>query len=374
MAVLVVSLFIVSVVQAADEGGTVAATVSSAVKSFLKETPQSVGLSIGVFKAGGVYEYNYGTVKKGTERLPTAHTLYPIASITKTFTGTLLAQAVVEKKLKLDDDVRKYLDGNYPNLEFQGHPIRLQDLTNHRSGLPFFLPDRPETQPNFENDAVPWTARLVEQTKHYSRQDFFADLHKVTLTFIPGEKASYSNSAAQLMGYILERVYGTSYEALLKKKILDPLKMNDTTMTVKPSEADHVANGYDEHGNVMPNNNHEVLEGAGALNSSVGDMLKYARWQIDESDAAVRLTHAPYFTIDNYSAGLNWQMMSSGDNRLIWQNGTLSGFHSLCIILPKLKLGLVILTNESDKAASHNLDLMAKQILREFDARANLLP
>jgi len=106
----------------------VTAIVDHAVDSFFKNTPQAVGLSIGVVKADKTYTYNYGTVERGKKVPPTANTLYPIASITKTFTGALLAQAALEGKIKLDDNVGKYLDGDYPNLGFQAHPIRLFDL------------------------------------------------------------------------------------------------------------------------------------------------------------------------------------------------------------------------------------------------------
>jgi D-alanyl-D-alanine-carboxypeptidase/D-alanyl-D-alanine-endopeptidase len=127
----------------------VAAIVSRSAENFFKSAPQAVGLSIGILKGGKAYTYNFGTLKKGKKRPPSTDTLYPIASITKTFTGTILAQAVIEKKVRFDDDVRKYLDGDYPNLEFHGHAIELGQLVNHNSGLPFNLPDIPENRPPF---------------------------------------------------------------------------------------------------------------------------------------------------------------------------------------------------------------------------------
>jgi D-alanyl-D-alanine-carboxypeptidase/D-alanyl-D-alanine-endopeptidase len=75
----------------ASGNGAISVLVDQAARGFLKDTPQAVGLSIGVLNAGKTYDYNYGTVQKGKHRLPTANTLYPLASITKTFTGILLA-------------------------------------------------------------------------------------------------------------------------------------------------------------------------------------------------------------------------------------------------------------------------------------------
>jgi len=90
--------------------------VDSAAAEFLKNDPQAVGVSIGVLTEGSSYTYNYGSEDKGAKTAPAADNLYPIASITKTFTGTLLAQAATEKRLSLKDDVRKYLAEPYPNL------------------------------------------------------------------------------------------------------------------------------------------------------------------------------------------------------------------------------------------------------------------
>jgi CubicO group peptidase (beta-lactamase class C family) len=357
----------------ADNAQTIAATINHAASEFFRGTPQAVGLSIGVVNDGEIYTFNYGTVERGQARSPTANTLYPIASITKTFTGTLLAQAALEKRVNLDDDARKYLKGNYPNLEFKGHPIRLYDLLDHRSGLPFFLPDTAETQPDSTDSEVPWTARISEQTKNYRREDFFTDLHKVKLTAVPGENFSYSNAGAQLMGYILERVYGMSYETLLKKKILGPLKMNSTAITLNSQQKERLAQGYDEKGQRMP----EIagqLQGAGAIKSSANDMLKYARWQMAEEDEAAKLSHKPQFTSGSYSAGLNWQIMRSGNNRLIWQEGNINGFNSMCLVEPEQKLGLVILANEEDRSSAHNLSVMTNSILKELDGSAILLP
>jgi len=154
------------------------AVISHAAEEFFKSSQQAVGVSIGIFKDGKTDTYNRGTIEKGKAKPPTARTLYPIASITKTFTGTLLAQAVIEKKVKFDDDVRKYLDGDYSNLEFQGRPIQLGYLVNHNSGLPFNLPDIPENRPPFTS---PVSAETREMLDHYNRKDFLADLHKVEL-------------------------------------------------------------------------------------------------------------------------------------------------------------------------------------------------
>ncbi|HEV7219132.1 MAG TPA: serine hydrolase domain-containing protein [Terriglobales bacterium] len=344
----------------------VSAIVSRAAAQFFKDSPHAVGLSIGVLKDGKTYTYNYGTVEKEEKRLPRADTLYQIASVTKTFTGTLLAQAVIEKKVKFDDDVREYLDGDYPNLEFQGHPVRLGYLVNHNSGLPFNLPDIPENRPPFP----PVSSATRKMLDKYTRNAFLADLHTVELKAVPGEKFSYSNSAAVLLSIVLERVYRMPYEELVERKIAKPLGMKNTTISVNRSQKRRLARGYDENGKEVPGPP-DILLGAAALKSTVSDLLKYAGRELAEKDPAVRISHEPRFIVNNnYSVGLNWQMIRSGSYRRIWQEGSLPGFLSMCVTFPEMHMAIVGLANEDDRASSHALTVMVDGIAKALDARS----
>jgi CubicO group peptidase (beta-lactamase class C family) len=125
--------------------GSLDSLLNSFGTSFTSQ-PSHNGLSIGVYADGKTYYFNYGTVKRGTPITPTDSTIYELGSVTKTFTAYLLAQAVTEGKLRLQDDVRKYLDGTYPNLAYYGHPITIENLANHTAGLPKFLPRLDPTQ------------------------------------------------------------------------------------------------------------------------------------------------------------------------------------------------------------------------------------
>ena len=351
---------------------TVAAAVDQAVQDFLAACPQSVGVSIGLCLNGSTYRFNYGRVAPGAKAAPASDTIYALASITKTFTGTLLAQGQLDGRLKLDDDIRQYLAGDYPNLEFQGHPIRLCDLVDHRSGLPFILPDRPETRPDYAGGGS-FGARIAEIYKTYGRTDFYADLHKVTLTNVPGEKFQYSNAAAMLAGYILEGIYRRPYEALVKARITEPLGMIDTTITLSPAQTKRTLKGYDATGTAAPDNP-DALQGAGALKSTLDDMLKYAAWQVAEGDPAVKLSHPSYTGPGTYQAGLNWQMLTSGGRRVIWQSGNIEGFNSYCVAEPELGLGLVALFNQADERSNPAHNSLVNAILKGIALEAVLLP
>ena len=90
-------------------------TINRLGERYLKDK-QGIGVSIGVYNNGTTYYYNYGATEKSQVKLPTQNTVYEIGSITKAFVSLILANAVIEKKVNLGDDIRKYLDGTYPNL------------------------------------------------------------------------------------------------------------------------------------------------------------------------------------------------------------------------------------------------------------------
>jgi CubicO group peptidase (beta-lactamase class C family) len=335
--------------------------VNESANKFMSDQ-HSVGLSVGIIKDGRSWMYNFGEVEKGTKILPDRHTIYELASITKTFTGVLLAQAVVEGRVKLDDDVRRYLDGSYPNLEFEGKPIKLFHLINHTSRLPFVMPDRPELFRNPDPYELPKILTAIES--NYTRENFYEDLHKVKLDKAPGTEFRYSNSAAQLLGYILERVYGMPYEQLVLRKIAKPLAMTETKITLTAAEKKRLAKGHYDNGSIALYGTPQT-QAAGALRSSVSDMLKYAKYHLNEDDQVIRLSHqTTWGDIKYYASGLNWQMnKTSAGHRRIWQSGGSFGFSSHCVIFPELRLGIILLSNESDQNSQGRLSAMADEIL-----------
>lgn len=339
----------------------VGVVVEKAAQKFMSDA-HAVGLSVGVLKDGKTYTYNYGEVAKGGKQLPTSHTIYELASITKTFTGVLLAQAAVEKRVRLDDDVRKYLDGDYPNLEFEGQPVRLVHLINHTSRLPFVLPDRPELFKNPNPFELPKI--LTEIERNYTRADFYRDLRALKLDQAPGSDFKYSNAAAQLLGFILERVYRVPYERLVTQKITAPLGMRETKIGLSATERKRLAQGHYEDGSpALPGT--PQSQAAGALRSSVSDLLRYVAFHLDEKNEVVKLSHrTTWGEIRYYASGLNWQMnLTPGGHRRIWQSGGSFGFSSHCVVFPELGLGLVLLSNESDRDSQGRLNTLANEIM-----------
>ena len=115
--------------------------VQKSVSPFIKNNI-GVGISIGIIQNGKPYLYNYGSTELDKQSLPTENTVYELASITKTFSSSLLARAVIEKRIMLSDDIRKYLKEEYPNLAYNGTPITILNLANLTSGLPNWMPEK----------------------------------------------------------------------------------------------------------------------------------------------------------------------------------------------------------------------------------------
>lgn len=329
-------------------------------KTFIKDK-QAVGLSIGVYNNGTNYFYNFGTTEKGKALLPTKNSIYEIGSITKTFVSLVLANAVIEKRIRLDDDIRKFLDGSYPNLEYTGNPIKVVHLANTTSGIPNWLPLRTKEFDTAPSDSIPY---LLERTYgSYKEKDFFNALHSVVLDTVPGFKPRHSNAAAQLLSYILEKVYKTSIEKLVAKYVLVPVKMNNTSFLASKSESELLAKGYDEKGNQMPYFATSFMKGVGGLNSSTSDLLKFIKQQLDNKNKAIGLSHKKTFNAGYYDIGLNWLIYKHDNgNHQLWTDGGTYGFISYVIFYPEINSGIVVLSNESDPSTSDKVSDIADNI------------
>lgn len=347
--------------------------MESALDSFVHNTVQpyiiqssKVGISIGIFHLDKTFEYNYGTTQKDKQVLPSSRTIYEIGSISKTMTGTLLAQAVNDHKVKMNDDIRMYLDGAYPNLEFKGNPIRLFHLVSHISGLPFFIPDQPNLFKNPNYDSLPFVISRLQ--KDITKEKFLAELHQVKLDTIPGFNFHYSNAGAQLLKFILEKVYNKPFDKILETNISRPLLMINTNSLFSKNNTKLLAKGYNEKGNLMPYNP-PILDAAGGIYSTVADMIKYLKFHLDENDAVVALSHqVTTGNLKEYAIGLNWQeQMNARKQKKIWQSGGSFGFSSYCVIYPELKIAIVMLTNESDQHSQGQMEEMADKIFLKIN-------
>jgi serine-type D-Ala-D-Ala carboxypeptidase/endopeptidase len=138
-----------------------------------------VGLSLAIVNSNGTHYYDYGATMRSGTTLADRRSIYEIASVTKVFTATLAAKAVVDRRMTLDGDFRQYLPDTYSNLAWDGQPITLRWLVTHRSGMPRDIPDTDVILAKGDFHALPY--EMVALAKDYSRSSILAALHGVQL-------------------------------------------------------------------------------------------------------------------------------------------------------------------------------------------------
>ena len=179
------------------------------VAATLIEQPLLHSTSIAVVYRGEEIIRHRGAMETSKPGPPTDATLYEIGSLSKTLAGTLMANAVLERRLSLDDDIRMYLQGDYPNLQYKDEPIRVRHLLSHTSGLPNMLPERTNTVLAIGQHEVVHTADLcprVPQTSgdagsQHSHDDQVLVRHKIL-------------ARQHLDGVVLEMVVGIKERGL----------------------------------------------------------------------------------------------------------------------------------------------------------------
>lgn len=315
-------------------------------------------LSIGLYINNVSFSFNYGGLTKGEKDIPTNETIYEIASVTKTFTGTLAAKAVLEGKLDLEDDVRKYLPVPYSNLQYQGTPIRIKHLLTHTSGFPSGILGMNNDLINSSLSEIEFNKVFTEIEDKQTRSMFFNELSKLTITQEPGTKFKYSNAGSNLMGFILEVVYNKPFQKLVMDEIIAKIQMNDTHF-LTPNDKEHrLAKGYllDK---LMPETHlSKNLWGAeGALKSTVSDMLKYIHYHL-KNDEVANESHRKIYEIDtDYWIGYFWWNIQNQNHDLHYRHdGGISRAKSRLIIYPERKIGIIVFTNQSSVRVNQKLD------------------
>jgi serine-type D-Ala-D-Ala carboxypeptidase/endopeptidase len=333
------------------------AEIRAAGRAWLVDN-DGVGLSIAVYDDGQRRFFNFGTAQLDSGRLPTRDTVYEIGSISKTFTGQLLARAVVEGRAALQDEVSRHLDEPYPNLENGGEQVRLLHLVSSTSQLMDNIPDLTQVR------AVPGEPlqlthmRVLEK---YTRAEFLRQLHRVMPRLPPGREPAYSNVGGMLLGVALEKIYGDSFERILAREIEKPLRM--ASGLAPPAKL--LARGHTAANEPLPPFTAKTQYSSQALRYSADDLLKYATWQLVERDASVKLAHRPtWSTPDGRQAvAFFWIVGESPLGRRLRHSGSTFGFASLCELYPDAKVAVVLLSNKTADGAQDSLRALSAKIV-----------
>ncbi len=310
---------------------------------------QGVGIVVGVIDPSGRRTVAYGSTKKG-EGPVDANTVFEIGSITKIFTSLLLADAVQRGEVALTDPVSKYLPPNVKVPERGGKKITLVDLATHTSGLP-----RMPTNFHPKDPGNPYADFSVAQLYEF--------LSSVELTRDIGSTYEYSNLGGGLLGHALARRAGTDYETLVRTRILEPLGMKSTAITLSKSMKDRLAPGHDAGLHQVANWDIPTLAGAGALRSTANDLLTFLAANIGleksplaPSMAAMIAARRPTGT-PNLEIALGWHIWTRHGHEIIWHNGGTGGYRTWIGFDPKSRTGVVVLSNMSTNAGADDIGL-----------------
>jgi CubicO group peptidase (beta-lactamase class C family) len=250
-------------------------TDPASIQSFLDDnfSHTNCGMVIGLLDEHGAKIFHSGKLDNGTDQEVNADTLFEIGSVTKTFTALLALEMAGRGELSLDDPVRKYLPLSAKVPSQGGKPITLLNLAVQDSGLPF--------------NATNFTGHNDEEHyDSYTADRMYAFLSGYALKDPPGTKFQYSNIGMSLLGHILERVSRTNFESLVLERICRPLNMDSTFVLPPTALKSRMAVGHDEQGKRAPDFALQVMAPAGALHSTVNDLLKYL-------GAEIGLTNSP---------------------------------------------------------------------------------
>ena len=327
----------------AGQDNTRDAIVDQLVAPFFQDACH-VGLSVAVVRGSETEFYNFGSTSRGKRTKPTPDSIYEIASVTKTFTGALVARSLLQHRMQLDADYRQYLPEPYPNLAWRGYPITLRTLANHTSGLPRDLPDTDDLYAHRDPETLP--LKLLALESGFDRDRYLHDLHGVALRSEPGTQEIYSNLGFKVIGWGLETVYRLPFEELLQERILKPLGMRFTGFVLDANERSRIVQGYSPAGHLMPYH----LRNAGAaygLYSTARDMAKYVRWHLQATDPVVVIAHTSIQGDERSGEALVWNVSTADGTQMLWHGGGTFGMSSQVVLFPSSREGYVLLANDT---------------------------
>jgi CubicO group peptidase (beta-lactamase class C family) len=303
------------------------------------------GIVIGVYDHGQTRVFAYGSAQPDS--------IFEIGSITKTFTGLILAQMVQQKKVAFDDPVRTLLPAGTVSKP-DGPEITLVDLATQHSGLPH-MPDNfhPASNVNPYVDYHP--AQMYE----------FIAKHGVArpadATFV------YSNFGFGLLGHALALRAGVPYAELVKTEVTGPLHMDDTAITNPPSKQTRLIQGHDAAGHAQGRWDLDAFASAGALVSTGADILKYLEANLHPEKigagaaagsplatmpAALAADHQLRATVAGQAKiALAW--VYNEQTKIYFHDGGTGGYTSFAAFMPDEDRAIVVLYNCGDTASGN---------------------
>jgi len=303
------------------------------------ENGVNAGIVVGTIDANReVNYYSFGVKSLKTNEPVDENSIFEIGSISKAFTGILLADMVMKNKMNLEDPLQKYLPAGVTAPTRNDEVIKLVNMANHTSSLP-------RMPSNFSpaNPANPFA--------DYSKKQLYDFLNSYELPRDIGSEYEYSNYAMGLLGHIMELQNNLTYEQLLAKVITKPLGLENTGISLSANMRSNLAMGH-SGGVEVENWDLTTLAGAGAIRSDAVDMLKFlaANMGLEKSELypAMQLAHENSRNEGKEPiVGLGWHTMVFDDTEIVWHNGGTGGYRTFAGFIKGGNKGVVVLSNSN---------------------------
>lgn len=320
------------------------------------------GISVGIIKEGKIiYAKGFGVNSLAARNKMDANTLVGIASNSKGFTGTALAILADEGKLKWDDKVTKYIPEFQMYDPYLTHEVTIKDLVTHRTGLGLGQGDLmffPEGGSLTVKDIVHNVRYLKPENRFRSTLD-------------------YNNIMFIVAGEVITRISGLSWEEFIEQRILKPVGMNNSYGSYNHAKKTGVTNIIDAHAPVdgkavmVPHDWNETANAAGGIISNITDMMTWADFLMNGfitkdgkklvSDKQIQQLwnlqiSTPVALKNTYNSnfagyGLGWFLTDVKGHKQVYHTGGLIGTVTQFTLIPDMKLGIVVLTNQQSGAA-----------------------
>lgn len=294
-------------------------------------------ISIGIVLNGKIiYAKGFGYADRENKKLADADTIYQLGSVTKTFTGNLLARLIAEKQLSLDDPISKYFPDSikFPT-DKNGKAITVKDIATHSAEFPRY----PENLDRIDGEPI----------RGFSKEQLYQGIELVRINDPAGIRYSYSNFGYGVLGTALENLTDKTLSELFTQRIFQSLKMNNSSLALNEKNKANFAVPYRDDNPKQRTEPWEMgsLSGAGNIFSSVNDLSLFMNEVLKDSEVN-RIQQTEYLKINetwNYGLGCFVINSKTRKTKIIHHGGDIDGYASYLILYPEFKGGLIILTN-----------------------------
>lgn len=283
-----------------------------------------------------------------------------LASITKQFTSVAILMLMEQGKLSLKDPLSKYI----PDFT-RGNEITLHHLLSHTSGIKSFT-SLPEFRTKTRLDMTP--------------EEMINSFKNLPLEFNPSEKYEYSNSGYVLLGYIIEKLSGMSYEDFIQKNIFDKLGMKNSYYANPYKIIPNRVNGYQFYEGNYENPDYistTIPYAAGSLMSTIDDMFLWSKaihhnTLISENSKQLAFTNATLNNGKNANYGYGWFINEIAGIKTLEHTGGINGFTTSGIYIPSRNIYSIVLTNLDDGKGpeTYNLKVASALLGKPFTEKA----